>query len=129
MIDMKMAWIQEPIVYDYFLKLNQGDFSGVCQLFTAQGCLHAPFKSAICGRTAIYEYLQTEAREVTAVPQSGSVEARPDGGSRYQLKGQVHTPVFTVNVGWTIDLDATKAIVSVTVTLLAELQELLGLRS
>jgi hypothetical protein len=129
MIDIKMAWIQEPVVYDYFLKLNQGDFSGVCRLFTEQGCLHAPFKSGICGRKAIYAYLQSEAREMTAVPQSDSVELRSDGSSKYYLKGQVHTQLFAANVGWTIELNATKEIVSVTVTLLAELRELFGLRS
>jgi hypothetical protein len=129
MLDIGTTWIQEAVIYDYFLKLNQGDFSGVCQLFTEGGCLYAPLKGGICGRKAIYDYLQLEAREMIAVPQSGFVESSPDGCSKYHLRGKVQTRLFTVNVGWTIELNDKKEIVTVIVTLLAELQELFGLQN
>ncbi len=128
MIDVKPMWTQEPIIHDYFAELNQGNFTGVSQLFAEQGCLDAPFQNRICGRQAIYDYLQVEARRMIAIPESGTVESRSDGSSKHRLSGQVCMPMFTVNVGWTIELNATKEITSVSVKLLAELQERLGLR-
>jgi hypothetical protein len=121
-------WIHEPVISDYFLKLNQGDFIGVAHLFADQGCLCAPFQSGICGRDAIYDYLQAEGKGMTAVPKSGSIELLPNGGTEHHLVGQVRTRLFTVNVAWTIELNSAKEITSVTVKLLAELKELLGLR-
>jgi hypothetical protein len=128
MIDTKPTWTQEPVIQDYFVKLNQGNFTGVSQLFAEQGCLDAPFQNRICGRQAIYDYLQIESRRMTAIPNRGAIELQSDGSSKHRLTGQVRMPMFTVNVGWTIELNATKKITSVSVKLLAELQELLGLR-
>jgi hypothetical protein len=124
----EMAWLQEPAISNYFLKLNQGDFIGVAQLFTEQGSLCAPFQSEICGREAIYNYLQAEGKGMIAVPKSGSMEPLQNGGIAHQVVGQVRTSLFTVNVAWTIELNSAKEIVSVTVKLLAEFKELLGLR-
>jgi hypothetical protein len=126
--NLETAWLQEPVISDYFLKLNQGDFMGVAQLFAEQGCLCAPFQGEICGREAIYDYLQAEGKGMTAVPKSGSIEPLQNGGTEHQVVGQVRTALFTVNVAWTIELNAAKEIVSVTIKLLAELKELLGLR-
>jgi hypothetical protein len=127
-INIDPAWTQEPVIRDYFLRLNQGDFSGVSQLFSEYGCLHSPFQSKVCGRDSICNYLQAEAREMTAVLHTGSTEARSGGITEYELNGQVHTKLFTVNVSWTIELNADKEILAVTVKLLAQLQELLGFR-
>jgi hypothetical protein len=122
------AWTQEPVVSDYFLKLNQGDFSSVAQLFAEQGCMCAPFQSEICGREAIYDYLCAEGQGMIAIPKSGTIEPLQNDGTKHQLAGQVRTPLFTINVAWTIELNSAKEITSVTIKLLAELQELLGLR-
>jgi hypothetical protein len=127
-IELETAWIEEPAIYNYFLKLNQGDFIGVAQLFAEQGCLRAPFQGEICGRQAIYDYLQEEGRGMTAMPKSGAIELLQNGAMQHQLVGQVRTALFTVNVAWTIELDSAKEITSVTVKLLAELKELLGFR-
>jgi hypothetical protein len=121
------AWIHEPVISNYFLKLNQGDFTGVAQLFAERGRLFAPFQSEICGRQGIYDYLQAEGQGMTAVPKSGSIELLPNGGTEHHLVGQVRTRLFTVNVAWTIELNPVKEITSVTVKLLAELKELLEL--
>jgi hypothetical protein len=128
MIDVRTAWTQEPVVQAYFLKLNQGNFTGVSQLFAERGSLDAPFQSRIYGRQAIYDYLQVEARKMMAVPQDGAIELQSDGSSKHRLTGQVQMPLFTINVSWTIELNPTKEITSVSVKLLAELPELLGLR-
>jgi hypothetical protein len=127
--DVRTTWTQEPVIQDYFAKLNQGNFTGVSQLFAERGSLDAPFQSRICGREAIDDYLQVEARKMTAIPQHGAIEWQPDGSSKHQLIGQVRMAVFTVNVGWTIELNADKEITSVSIKLLAELQELLRMRS
>jgi hypothetical protein len=127
-INPAMDWIQEPVISNYFLKLNQGDFIGVAQLFADQGCLCAPFQNKICGQEAIYDYLKAEGLRMTAVPKSGSIEPLPNGGTQHQLAGQVRTSLFTVNVAWTIELNPAKEITSATVKLMAELQELLGFR-
>jgi hypothetical protein len=125
--DFETDWIHEPVIKNYFLKLNQGDFIGVAQLFADHGCLCAPFQREICGQEAIYDYLQVEGPGMTAVPKSGSIELLQTGGTEHQLAGLVHTRLFTVNVAWTIELNAAKEIISVTVRLLAELKDLIGL--
>ncbi|MGI0493761.1 nuclear transport factor 2 family protein [Alkalinema pantanalense CENA528] len=127
-IDLKITGIQEPVIYSYFNRLNQGDFQGVSELFAPDGCLYAPFESGICGREAIEQYLEAEAQGMTAFPRSGILETSPDNDPRYKLMGIVKTSFFTVNVGWTIEINPEKQITSVTVKLLAELQELLGLQ-
>jgi hypothetical protein len=126
--DLETAWIHEPVISNYFLKLNQADFVAVAQLFADEGCLCAPFQNEICGPDAIYDYLQAEGLRMTAVPESGSIELLPDGGTEYQLAGQVRTHLFSVNVAWSIKLNSAKEITFVTVKLMAELQELLGFR-
>ncbi|OUC14096.1 MAG: hypothetical protein B0A82_13835 [Alkalinema sp. CACIAM 70d] len=127
-IDLDIAGIQEPVVYSYFNRLNSSNFQGVSELFAPDGCLYAPFESGICGREAIEQYLEAEAQGMTALPRSGILETSPNSNPRYTLMGVVKTNFFTVNVGWTIELNSEKQIASVTVKLLAELQELLGLQ-
>lgn len=127
-IDLDIAGIQEPVVYSYFNRLNSSNFQGVSELFAPDGCLYAPFESGICGREAIEQYLEAEAQGMTALPRSGILETSPNSNPRYTLMGVVKTSFFTVNVGWTIELNSEKQIASVTVKLLAELQELLGLQ-
>ena len=51
-----------------------------------------------------------------------------DSRISYQVMGYVKTSFFTVNVGWSIQLNSKQEIVSVEVKLLAELQELLRLK-
>lgn len=128
MVDIKNIWIQEPVIYDYFLKFNQGDFQGVSHLFEKYGSLDAPFQHRLYGRTAIYDYLQKEAKGMKALPQSGTIETLTQESIQYQLQGQVQTSLFTINVSWTIELNKFKEITSVTVKLLAELHELFNLR-
>jgi hypothetical protein len=127
-ISPETDWIQEPAISNYFLKLNQGDFNGVAQLFAEQGCLYAPFEGEICGREAIYDYLQAEGQGITAVPKSGLIKPLQNGSTEHQLAGQVRTHLFTVNVAWTIELNSGKEITSIRVKLMADLKELLGLR-
>jgi hypothetical protein len=125
---LNIVGVQESVIYDYFLRLNQCDFEGVSSLFSVQGCLYPPFEKGICGRDAILQYLQAEAIGVKVLPKSGTLENEQDGGTSYQITGQVKTNFFTVNVGWSIQLNVEKAIVAVEVKLLAELQDLLNLK-
>jgi hypothetical protein len=120
--------IQEPIIYDYFSRLNASSFEEVSNLFSVQGCLYPPFEQGICGRAAIYRYLQAEAIGVQAFPYSGTVQSGGEGVTIYQIAGNVKTSLFSVNVRWSIELNADREIVSVVVKLLAELQELLSLK-
>lgn len=87
MVDIKNIWIQEPVIYDYFLKFNQDDFQGVSQLFEKTGSLDAPFHHRLYGRTEIYDYLQKEAKGMKALPQSGTIETLTQESIQYQLKG------------------------------------------
>ncbi len=120
--------IQEPIIYNYFSSLNESDFDGVSDLFAVDGYLHPPFEKVITGRTAICKYLQAEARGVEALPESGTIVDRSDGVSVYQIAGRVKLSMFTINVGWSIELNADREIAAVTVKLLAELQDLLAMK-
>ncbi len=119
---------QEPAIDDYFSNLNEGNFEAVSNLFSIEGCLYPPFEKEICGRVAIAQYLKSEAKDIKALPQKCTVQSIRDENTQYQVTGYVKTSFFTVNVGWSIQLNVTKEIVSVHVKLLAELQDLLALK-
>jgi hypothetical protein len=119
---------QEPAIHDYFSKLNEGNFEAVSNLFSIEGCLYPPFEKEICGRVAIAQYLKSGAKDIQALPQKCTVQSICNENTQYQVTGYVKTSFFTVNVGWSIQLNATKKIVSVHVKLLAELPDLLALK-
>ncbi len=112
-------------ICDYFSKLNQNDFEGFAALFAPEGSLLPPFESAVVGRDAIRQYLQSTGIEVQASPESSTRELGNDGLTIYQITGKVRNNYFTVNVLWTIDLNADQQITSAKIKLLAPLQELL----
>jgi hypothetical protein len=120
--------IQSQTICNYFLKLNENNFEGFAALFSTDGLLFPPFESAIVGRDAICQYLQTTGIEVKASPQSGTVQSENDGITVYQIGGNVKTSYFTVNVIWIIELNAEQQIVSAKIKLLATLQDLLHLQ-
>jgi hypothetical protein len=120
--------IQEPIIYNYFSSLNDGDFDGVSDLFAEDGYLHPPFERAIVGKDAICKYLQLEAKDVAAFPESGTIVERPNGAIGYQIAGRVKMSIFEINVGWSIELTERHEITAVKVELLAALQDLLPMK-
>jgi Nuclear transport factor 2 (NTF2) domain len=120
--------IIEPVIYEYYLRLNSGDFKGVSKLFSKNGLLHPPFERELCGREAIAQYLQAEAKGLEAFPKLGTVINKSDRSNLYKIQGYVKTSFFTVNVCWLIELDDNQEIVSVEVQLLAQLQDLLALK-
>ena len=127
--------IHQQIINSYFSHLNDRNFEKVANLFSSQGYLYPPFEKRICGRAAIRRYLEVEAKEIQTFPQSINVQPNPigyisdeDSQITYQVAGHVKTSFFTVNVGWSIQLNSKQEIVSVEVNLLADLQELLGLK-
>ena len=120
--------IQEPVINNYFSKLNEGNFEAVSNLFSIEGCLYPPFEKEICGRAAIAQYLKSEAKEIKALPKTFKIQSICDKNTQYQVTGYVKTSFFTVNVRWSIQLNATKEIVSAKVKLLAELQDLVALK-
>ena len=127
--------LHQQIINSYFSHLNDHNFEEVANLFSLQGHLYPPFEKGICGRAAIRQYLEKEAIGLQAFPQSINVQpnstgyiSNEDSQIYYQIIGYVKTSFFTVNVGWSIQLNSEQEIVSVEVKLLAELQELLGLK-
>lgn len=120
--------IQEPIIYNYFSSLNEGDFEGVSELFAPDGCLHPPFDKVIVGREAICTYLRAESIGVEAFPEAGKILPAPTGKTTYQIAGSVKLSLLTIPVAWSIDLDRHGEIAAVGVKLLAALQDLLPLK-
>jgi hypothetical protein len=131
-----IADLQVPTIHQYFSSLNQLDFEAVANLFTTEGLLYPPFDRGISGRAEIYRYLQAEARDIQAFPESSTVRFRKSdlpalaeaGSTVYRILGKVKTSYFTVNVGWSIEVTPDDEILSVRVKLLAELQDLLTLK-
>ena len=117
--------IQSQVIHNYFLTLNENNFEEFAALFSPDGLLIPPFESAIVGRDAICQYLQTTGIEVKAFPQSGTVQPENNGITVYQISGNVKTSYFTVNVVWIIELNAEQKIVSAKIKLLATLEDLL----
>ena len=120
--------IQSQVIHNYFLTLNENKFDEFVALFSPNGSLFPPFESAIAGRDAICQYLQTTGIEVKAFPQSGTVQPENDGITVYQISGNVKTSYFTVNVVWIIELNAEQQIVSAKIKLLATLEDLLSFK-
>ena len=125
----------QQIINSYFSHLNYRNFAEVANLFSLQGSLSPPFEKGICGRAAIRRYLEAEAIGIQAFPQSINMQSNPagyvfneDSQIRYQVVGYVKASFFTVNVGWSIQLNSKQEITSVEVKLLADLQELIGLK-
>lgn len=116
--------ISIPIIYNYFVSINNENFQETINLFTDDGVMYPPFDSALVGREAILVYLQKEAKGLKLVPDAISVEELTTEESHYQVTGKVQTPVFTVNVSWYFVIYQSQ-IISVKVKLLAALQELL----
>ncbi len=131
-----IADLQVPIIHQYFASLNQLNFVAVANLFAPTGCLYPPFDRGICGRAEIYRYLEAEARDIQAFPESSTVRFRKSelptlteaGSTVYRILGKVKTSYFTVNVGWSIEVSSDDEIRSVRVKLLAQLQDLLTLK-
>lgn len=125
---VKTITITKPVIQDYFDTLNRGDFQETANLFSPDGVLNPPFESPVVGSRAIAAYLQQEATEMKLYPLKETVETKETGQIEAKIKGKVKTTLFTVNVAWTFLLDQNQRIISVTVTLLASLEELVNLR-
>ena len=129
--------IYENTICKYFICLNNGEFMETAQLFAEQGCLNPPFEKSIVGREAIARYLEKEAKGMNFCPERGEILtkvglAEPMKNSdctQYQIQGKVQTNFFTVDVSWSIELNAAKEIMAVDVKLLASINELLSFRS
>ncbi|MDJ0510819.1 MAG: ketosteroid isomerase family protein [Crocosphaera sp.] len=120
--------ITKPVIKQYFETLNRGDFQGTANLFAPEGVLNPPFESPVVGSQAIAAYLQQEAIQMTLYPFKETVETKESGEIEAKIKGKVKTALFSVNVAWTFLLDQNQRIISVTVTLLASLEELVSLK-
>ena len=122
-IDLDIQGIDEPVIYTYFERLNNGKFIATSKLFAEQGCLNPPFDNQIQGRGAIAQYLEKEAKGIRFCPEYGEVIAIDSNRTQYQIQGKVEINWFTVNISWSIDLNAAKEIMLVEVKLLTSLED------
>jgi len=118
--------IDEPTIYEYFARLNNNEFIATSELFAEQGCLNPPFEKIVCGREAIAQYLEKEAKGIEFCPAYAEMIMSDSTFTLYQIQGKVKTNQFTVNVNWLIQLNSTKEIILVEVKLVASLVELLN---
>lgn len=118
--------IDELTIYEYFARLNNNEFIATSELFAEQGCLNPPFEKIVCGRNAIAQYLEKEAKGIESCPANGKMIMSDSTFTQYQIQGKVKTNQFTVNVDWLIQLNSTKEIILVEVKLVASLIELLN---
>ena len=119
----------EPVVHNYFVRLNQSDFVATSDLFSEQGSLKPPFEKAIKGRNAIAQYLAKEALGMKVFPSYIKTEIIAQDCTQYQIKGKVKTNYFTVHASWLISLNSTKEITLVEIQLLEKLGDLLPFKN
>ena len=112
-------------IQSYFSTLNQGQFDLTAVLFSAQGQLLPPFDSPVVGQTAIADYLKQEATGMKFQPRAATSQVLPNGQTDVEVRGQVSTSLFTVNVVWNFLLSDQGTIEIVKVNLIASMQELL----
>jgi hypothetical protein len=126
--------IHESVIYEYFSRLNNGEFIATAELFAEQGCLNPPFDKQLQGRVAIAQYLAEQAIGIRFFPEYGKIVTRIDTASdlehgdrtQYQIQGKVEINWFTVSISWSIELNTAKEIVLVDVKLLTSLNDLLS---
>jgi hypothetical protein len=118
--------IHEPIIDEYFAKLNNGDFTATAELFSPQGYLNPPFDRQIQGRDAIAQYLAEQAKGIRFFPEHGKILTSDLSHTQYQIQGKVEMNWFTINISWSIELNAAKEIMLVEVKMLASLDDLLS---
>ena len=117
--------IYEPTIYEYFARLNNGEFIRAAELFAPQGQLDPPFGNPIEGRDAIAQYLEEEAKGIKFYPEEGKLLMSLNNYTKYQIQGKVEINWVAVNVSWSIQLNAEKGIMAIEVKLLASLNDLL----
>ncbi|MCT7974040.1 nuclear transport factor 2 family protein [Laspinema olomoucense] len=115
-------------IQQYFKGLNEGEFELVSELFAPFGELRPPFEEPVVGPEAIAAYLQAEAKGMKLYPGAEFRESVEGGNRHFEIRGQVETAFFKVNVAWFFVLNAAAEILSVRVKLLASLKELVNLR-
>lgn len=118
----------EPVVHDYFVRLNQSDFIATADLFSEQGGLKPPFEKIIKGRSAIAQYLEKEALGIKVLPTHMKTMMSNQSYIQYQIQGKVKTNYFTVNASWLINLNTAKEITLVEIQLLENLSDLLAFK-
>lgn len=118
----------DSTVFQYFQTLNAGEFTATGALFAEEGVLHPPLDAAVVGPAAIAAYLAQEAKGMKLEPREVVVENLEDGQQQIEVKGKVHTSMFSVNVGWLFLLNPADKLLLAKVKLLASAQELLNLR-
>ena len=120
--------ITHQTVLDYFHSLNAGQFHRTASLFAVDGVMYPPFESSIVGRDAIAKYLGQEANDLTADPQSESMEPLDEEHTQLQITGKAKNSWCSVNVRWVFILNQHQEILSVQIKLLTSPQELIKLR-
>jgi hypothetical protein len=126
--ELEIEGVSQPQIGRYFERLNAGDFQGTSALFAPAGQLNPPFEEPVVGSEAIAAYLEAEAQGMKLSPVKGSMKTLENGDREFSIRGSVQTPLFIVNVGWLFVLNPEGEILSVTVKLLASLEELVNLR-
>ena len=134
--DADTSFLPEPL-QQYFDALNQHDFERAAAMYAAQGQIEPPFEKVVVGREAVEAHLKAEACDMRFYPlhyESVEDELIEDErvesvGDTYLVKGWVRTPMFKVNVAWTISLNEAEEIERVSIKLLADLKDLLKLIS
>lgn len=115
-------------IKQYFKRLNEGEFELVSELFAPEGELRPPFEEPVVGREAIAAYLEVEAKGMKLYPRWEFQESVEALNRHFEIRGQVETAFFKVNVAWLFVLNPGAEILSVRVKLLASLKELVNLR-
>ena len=118
--------ITESTIDEYFTRLNNGEFNRAAELFTAQGQLDPPVGNSIKGRDLIAQYLAEEAKGMRFCPEDGKLLMSINKYTKYEIQGKVEINWFTINVSWSIQLNAEKEIMAIEVKLLASPNDLLS---
>ncbi|WP_082127472.1 ketosteroid isomerase family protein [Calothrix sp. 336/3] len=126
--EIEIEGISEVTILNYFTTLNAGEFGDTVALFSEDGVMQPPFESGIVGREAIAHYLQTEAKNLKALPREGYLEILDADNIKVEVTGKAKTSWCAVNVMWQFLLNQQRQIIYVKIKLLASPQELLKLR-
>lgn len=112
----------------YFSSFNQQQFDQTAALFDHEGTLHPPFERPLQGPENILAYLKGNATNMSANPSEWVLKQTKTGCWQVEVKGNVVTAHFKVNVGWQFYLTPAGDIAKAHIKLLASLADLIALK-
>lgn len=108
----------------YFQTMNEGRFRRTAHLFALEGIIAPPFAPQIKGRSAIADYLEKKAPEISLTVFSKTSQRFSKARLQVDVQGRVKTCCFETDTAWTFLLNPDGSIALLQIKLHVPLKKL-----